>query len=87
MMILLKKILYRASYVTSIHIYIWSYVLKDIARNKRIVTMIYAIFMQSFGSQSWDTSFTIEALLASDLINEIGPVLARGHDYIKKSQV
>ena len=49
--------------------------------------MIYAIFMQSFGSQSWDTSFTIEALLASDLINEIGPVLARGHDYIKKSQV
>ena len=61
--------------------------LKDIARNKGIVTMIYAICMQSFGSQLWDTSFTIQALLASDLINEIGPVLARGHDYIKKSQV
>ena len=49
--------------------------------------MIYAICMQSFGSQLWDTSFTIQALLASDLINEIGPVLARGHDFIKKSQV
>ena len=45
------------------------------------------ICMQSFGSQLWDTCFTIQAFLASDLTNEIGPALARGHDFIKKSQV
>ncbi|XP_062078772.1 beta-amyrin synthase-like isoform X1 [Humulus lupulus] len=43
--------------------------------------------MQSFGSQAWDTSLAIQALLASDLVDEIGPTLARGHDFIKKSQV
>ena len=43
--------------------------------------------MQSFGSQEWDTGFAIQALLASDLVDEIGPTLARGHDFIKKSQV
>lgn len=35
----------------------------------------------------WDTSFAIQALLASDLIDEVGPTLARGHEFIKKSQV
>jgi beta-amyrin synthase len=49
--------------------------------------LIYAICMQSFGSQEWDTGFAIQALLASNLIDEIGPTLARGHDFIKKSQV
>ncbi|XP_022951766.1 beta-amyrin synthase-like [Cucurbita moschata] len=43
--------------------------------------------MQSFGSQEWDTGFAIQALLAADMADEIGPVLARGHDFIKKSQV
>ncbi|GLT26415.1 hypothetical protein SLA2020_014820 [Shorea laevis] len=43
--------------------------------------------MQSFGSQEWDASFAVEALLASNLVDEIGPVLKRGHDFIKKSQV
>ena len=43
--------------------------------------------MQSFGSQEWDTGFAIQALLASNLVDEIGPTLARGHDFIKKSQV
>ncbi|KAI6689556.1 hypothetical protein NL676_026384 [Syzygium grande] len=43
--------------------------------------------MQSFGSQMWDTGFAIQALLASNMTEEIAPVLARGHDYIKKSQV
>ncbi|KAL6285250.1 hypothetical protein ACE6H2_009640 [Prunus campanulata] len=43
--------------------------------------------MQSFGSQEWDTGFAIQALLASNLTDEIGPTLARGHDFIKKSQV
>ncbi|GLT38206.1 hypothetical protein SLA2020_124700 [Shorea laevis] len=45
------------------------------------------IKMHSFGSQEWDTGFAVQALLASNLINEIGPVLKRGHDFIKKSQV
>ncbi|KAI6689702.1 hypothetical protein NL676_026530 [Syzygium grande] len=43
--------------------------------------------MQSFGSQEWDTGFAIQALLASNMTEEIAPVLARGHDFIKKSQV
>ncbi|XP_062076402.1 germanicol synthase-like isoform X2 [Humulus lupulus] len=43
--------------------------------------------IQSFGSQLWDASFAIQALLASNLVDEIGPTLARGHDFIKKSQV
>ncbi|KAG6730659.1 hypothetical protein I3842_01G091500 [Carya illinoinensis] len=45
------------------------------------------IKMQSFGSQQWDIGFAIQALLASNLTDEIGPTLARGHDFIKKSQV
>ncbi|GLU21899.1 hypothetical protein SLE2022_380110 [Rubroshorea leprosula] len=45
------------------------------------------IKMHSFGSQEWDTGFAVQALLASNLIDEIGPVLKRGHDFIKKSQV
>ncbi|XP_048428398.1 beta-amyrin synthase-like isoform X4 [Pyrus x bretschneideri] len=43
--------------------------------------------MQSFGSQMWDAGFAIQALLASNLTDEIAPTLARGHDFVKKSQV
>ncbi|KAK6911168.1 Squalene cyclase, N-terminal [Dillenia turbinata] len=43
--------------------------------------------MQGSGSQEWDTGFAIQALLASNLTNEIGPTLKLGHDFIKKSQV
>ncbi|GMN63101.1 hypothetical protein TIFTF001_032177 [Ficus carica] len=43
--------------------------------------------IQTFGSQQWDTGFAIQALLESSIIDEIGPTLAKGHDYIKKSQV
>ncbi|KAG6730649.1 hypothetical protein I3842_01G091200 [Carya illinoinensis] len=35
----------------------------------------------------WDIGFAIQALLASNLTDEIGPTLAKGHDFIKKSQV
>ncbi|KAL0012820.1 hypothetical protein SO802_007928 [Lithocarpus litseifolius] len=45
------------------------------------------IKMQSFGSQVWDTGFSIQALLASNLVDEIGPTLMRGHDFLKRSQV
>nr|DAD18084.1 TPA_asm: hypothetical protein HUJ06_019547 [Nelumbo nucifera] len=44
--------------------------------------------MQSFGSQEWDTGFAVQAILASNLpLDEIGPCLKKGHDFIKKSQV
>ncbi|XP_010537756.1 PREDICTED: camelliol C synthase-like isoform X2 [Tarenaya hassleriana] len=43
--------------------------------------------MQSFGSQLWDTGFAIQALLASNLSNEIPDILRKGHDFMKKSQV
>ncbi|KAF7815972.1 beta-amyrin synthase [Senna tora] len=43
--------------------------------------------MQSFGSQTWDASLAIRALLSTNLIEEIAPTLARGHYFIKESQV
>jgi len=43
--------------------------------------------MQSFGSQEWDAGFAVQALLAANLNDEIEPALAKGHDFIKKSQV
>ncbi|KAF7844819.1 Beta-amyrin synthase [Senna tora] len=43
--------------------------------------------MQITGSQVWDATFTIQALLATNLIEEIAPVLARAHYFIKESQV
>ncbi|KAI9115657.1 hypothetical protein K1719_013326 [Acacia pycnantha] len=45
------------------------------------------MIMQSIGSQTWDASFAIQALLATNLIEEIAPTLARGHYFIKESQV
>ncbi|KAI3974432.1 hypothetical protein MKX01_017925 [Papaver californicum] len=43
--------------------------------------------MQSFGSQMWDTGFGVQALLASDLTDELGSTLKKGHEFIKASQV
>ncbi|KAH7849438.1 hypothetical protein Vadar_017875 [Vaccinium darrowii] len=43
--------------------------------------------MQTFGSQHWDTSFAIQALLACNLFEETGKTLRKGHDFIKNSQV
>lgn len=45
-----------------------------------------AIYMQSFGSQEWDAGFAIQALLATNLNEEIASTLARGHNFIKESQ-
>ncbi|KAG8489951.1 hypothetical protein CXB51_016051 [Gossypium anomalum] len=45
------------------------------------------IKMQGFGSQVWDTSFLLQALLASNLYDEIGLTLMKGHDFLKNSQV
>ncbi|KAL8208386.1 hypothetical protein R6Q57_007798 [Mikania cordata] len=41
----------------------------------------------SAGSQEWDAGLAIQALLATNLTNEIGPTLKKGHDFIKASQV
>ncbi|CAN1191097.1 Beta-amyrin synthase [Linum perenne] len=44
--------------------------------------------MQSFGSQLWDTSFAIQAMLACSMNDEeLCDVLRKGHDFIKSSQV
>ncbi|KAK9099664.1 hypothetical protein Scep_023094 [Stephania cephalantha] len=43
--------------------------------------------MQSFGSQQWDTGFALQALLSTNLIEEVGEALKRGHFYVKESQV
>ncbi|RVW23131.1 Beta-amyrin synthase [Vitis vinifera] len=45
------------------------------------------IKMQSFGSQEWDTGFALQALLACNMTDELGPTLKKGHEFIKESQV
>ncbi|CBI18392.3 hypothetical protein VitviT2T_014452 [Vitis vinifera] len=45
------------------------------------------IKMQSFGSQEWDTSFALQALLACNMTDELGLALKKGHEFIKESQV
>ncbi|KAK4588776.1 hypothetical protein RGQ29_019685 [Quercus rubra] len=63
------------------------YFKKHLARMKEFIWIAEdGIKMHSFGSQLWDASLTIQALLASDLTSEIGPVLARGHNFIKICQ-
>ncbi|XBH77036.1 hypothetical protein VPH35_103575 [Triticum aestivum] len=44
--------------------------------------------MQGYnGSQLWDTTFTVEAILATELTEEFCPTLKLAHGYIKNSQV
>lgn len=44
--------------------------------------------MQGYnGSQLWDTAFAVQAIMSTNLIEEFGPTLKKGHMYIKKSQV
>ncbi|RZC86021.1 hypothetical protein C5167_026693 [Papaver somniferum] len=46
--------------------------------------------MHSIGSQTWDTAFSLQALLASgDLIDELRPsrILQKGYEYMKSSQI
>ncbi|XP_028768549.1 beta-amyrin synthase-like [Neltuma alba] len=42
---------------------------------------------RSLGSQTWDASFAIQALISTNLIEEIAPTLARGLYFMKQSQV
>ncbi|KAG6725894.1 hypothetical protein I3842_02G053100 [Carya illinoinensis] len=43
--------------------------------------------IQSFGSQTWDACFTIQAILSCNLNEEYGPTLRKSHDFMKASQV
>ncbi|KAK8468929.1 hypothetical protein PHAVU_006G156700 [Phaseolus vulgaris] len=45
------------------------------------------ITVQASGSQTWDAGFIVQALLATNLIEEYGSTLTKAHDFIKKSQV
>ncbi|MQL74138.1 hypothetical protein Taro_006492, partial [Colocasia esculenta] len=44
--------------------------------------------MQGYnGSQLWDTAFTVQAMISTNLSEEYGAVLKKAHDYVKASQV
>ncbi|KAI5659147.1 hypothetical protein M9H77_27940 [Catharanthus roseus] len=43
--------------------------------------------MQSFGCQTWDATFAIQAILSSNLAEEYAPTLRKAHEFIKASQV
>ncbi|OMO74225.1 Prenyltransferase/squalene oxidase [Corchorus olitorius] len=45
------------------------------------------IKMQSFGSQSWDAGLALQALIATNLTDEIAETLKKGHYFLKHSQV
>ncbi|CAI0417157.1 unnamed protein product [Linum tenue] len=42
---------------------------------------------QTFGCQTWDAVFAIQAIMSSNLSNEYGPTLRKAHDFLKASQV
>ncbi|CAJ1962343.1 unnamed protein product [Sphenostylis stenocarpa] len=43
--------------------------------------------IQGLSTQSWDAGLIVQALVATNLIDDLGPTLAKAHDFIKKSQV
>ncbi|KAF6167333.1 hypothetical protein GIB67_043194 [Kingdonia uniflora] len=44
--------------------------------------------MQGYnGSQSWDTSFAVQAIISANLFEECGQTLMKAHNFIKNSQV
>ena len=46
------------------------------------------LLVQICGSQTWDTAFSLQVLLAADVDDEIiGSTLIKGYDFLKKSQV
>ncbi|MCD7473305.1 hypothetical protein HAX54_015086 [Datura stramonium] len=48
---------------------------------------VFVVELQSFVVKKWDTGFAIQALLASEMNDEIADTLKKGHDFIKQSQV
>ncbi|XP_019150189.1 PREDICTED: lupeol synthase-like [Ipomoea nil] len=43
--------------------------------------------IQSFGSQMWDLSFSVRALLSSNLAEEYWPTLKKAHQFLNASQI
>ena len=43
--------------------------------------------MQSFGSQMWDVTFAIQAILSCNLNEEYWSTLRKSHEFVKASQV
>ncbi|KAJ8471616.1 hypothetical protein OPV22_025959 [Ensete ventricosum] len=44
--------------------------------------------MQGYnGSQLWDTAFTVQAIISTNLSEEFGPALKMAHEYVKNTQV
>ncbi|KAH6818430.1 cycloartenol synthase 1 [Perilla frutescens var. frutescens] len=43
--------------------------------------------LQALGSQTWDASLGVQAILSSDLVGEYGPTLRKAHKFLKASQV
>ncbi|KAJ9549344.1 hypothetical protein OSB04_021887 [Centaurea solstitialis] len=39
------------------------------------------------GSQLWDTAFSIQAIMSTNLVEEFGPTLRKAHVFLKRSQV
>lgn len=39
------------------------------------------------GSQLWDTAFTVQAIMSTNLSEEFGLTLKKAHEFIKNSQV
>ena len=49
---------------------------------------VFALVLQGYnGSQAWDTSFAVQAIISTNLAKEYGPTLRKAHEYIKDSQV
>ncbi|CAI0553334.1 unnamed protein product [Linum tenue] len=42
--------------------------------------------MQTFGCQTWDAVFAIQAIMSSNLCDEYGPTLRKAHEFLKASQ-
>ncbi|KAM6586390.1 hypothetical protein CsatA_008995 [Cannabis sativa] len=45
------------------------------------------ICLQGLTSQCWDCSFSLQALLAANISEEIGDVLKKAHEFLKQSQI
>ncbi|XP_065879219.1 beta-amyrin synthase 1-like [Euphorbia lathyris] len=43
--------------------------------------------VQNLGSQLWDTTFYVQAILESNLTNEYGSTLIKAHEFIKQTQI
>lgn len=69
----------------------WSciiWVIANLQLCKYAANCFFFLLLQGYnGSQSWDTSFAVQAIISTNLAEEFGPALRKAHEYIKDSQV